>query len=96
MHRVRPARTGTCRELKGQKYDSSGTLARKYQEINFYTHMSQSYKGDIIIPILDRIYPKYQEHRYSKANAFHTECLSLEIILNLPFDFFTNLLLNLK
>lgn len=75
MHRVRPMRTRTCRELKGQKYDSSGTLAREYQEMNFYAHLSQSYEGGIIIPILDRIYPKYQECKYSNANT--TQSVSL-------------------
>lgn len=87
MHRVRPTRTGTCRELKGQIYDSSGTLAREYQEINFYTHMSQSYEGGIVIPILDRMYPKHQEYKYSNANVAHRECIPLEMILNLPLTY---------
>lgn len=53
-------RTENCKELEGQKFDLSGTLAREYQEINFYTQISQPYEGGITIPILDRIHTKYQ------------------------------------
>lgn len=49
--------------------------------------MSQSFEGGIIIPILGRIYQKYQECTYSKANVSHTECIPLEINLNLPLTY---------
>ena len=87
MHWVRPMRTGKCKELKGQKFDLSGTLAREYQEINFYTQISQPYEWGIIIPILDRIYTKYQVWKYYNANATHTEGIPVAIVLNLSLTY---------
>lgn len=75
MHGGRPTTTKD-KELKGQQFDLLGPLARECQEMKFYTQISQPPEGGVIIPILDRIYPKYHACKYYNGNAPQTESIS--------------------